>query len=319
MGCAISVAFASASGASELPETRYVRLDSSGKVCTHCASSTAACIEDRKTGLVWELKTTDNKLRDMRHTYAWQHTRRAASVARCAQPECNASDYVAAVNASRLCGATDWRLPSREELRSIVDYTRAYPGPTIDTDWFSATAANFHWSSNEDASDLRSAWGIGFAFGFDYAYPKESAAHARLVRHARDEITAPTEALADGTLHDKKQRLIWQRCSEGQQWNGATCTGMANRMTFAQTQVESKQRSPWLLPTLPELAGLVDTTRTAATINSDYFPNTQAISYWSVTPLAGRPSMMWLVNFQYGDNFVDSSDERAAVRWVRNE
>jgi len=74
-------------------------------------------------------------------------------------------------------------------LRSLVDYTRPYPRPTINAAFFPNTVANFYWSATPDASDARNTWGLGFAYGFDYAYPKENAAHVRLVRG----ITSPPE------------------------------------------------------------------------------------------------------------------------------
>ena len=51
---------------------------------------------------------------------------------------CDTAKFVADVNAAGLCGAGDWRLPTREELRSIVDYSRY--DPAIDTAWFPESA-----------------------------------------------------------------------------------------------------------------------------------------------------------------------------------
>lgn len=317
LGTVVGLVLTSLSFADDLATMRYVRLDSTGKVLSDGATSvTATCIEDRNTGLTWELKSNDAGLRDARHTYSWHAVPRHLTVARCETTECNVPAYIAAANAAGLCGARNWRLPAREELRSIVDYARVYPGPTINTAVFNSTSAHFYWSANEDAGDRRNAWGIGFAFGFDYAYPKENAAHVRLVRRSRNPARAPFEILADGSVRDGEHGLVWQRCSSGQLWNGTICTGSATRLTFAEAQTRSQ--IPWRLPTLTELTRLVDTTRTAPAIDHATFPNTEMTSYWSDTPLAGRPPMMWLVNFMYGDSYADAADERAAVRWVRD-
>lgn len=68
-------------------------------------------------------------------------------------------------------GNTDWRLPSRSELQSIVDYTKS--NPSVDTSFFSGIEAsdadNFFWTSTTyvKASDPpeAKAWAVNFADG----------------------------------------------------------------------------------------------------------------------------------------------------------
>jgi CRP-like cAMP-binding protein len=71
-----------------------------------------ACVRDKVTGLIWEVKTDDGGLRDMHNTYTIYGDGRSG----------DASELVATVNAAGLCGANDWRLPSRLMLHSLVDY-----------------------------------------------------------------------------------------------------------------------------------------------------------------------------------------------------
>ncbi|WP_455222907.1 Lcl C-terminal domain-containing protein [Kaarinaea lacus] len=144
---------------------------------------------DNDTGLLWEVKTHDTGLQDAVQTYSWfvPHPQINGGFAgyenhgQCSLTVCNTQSYVDAINKTRLCGSNRWRLPTREELRSIVDYQVKYPGPTVNQKYFPNTQSQFYWSSVPDANDKDSAWGIGFSFGYDYAYFKSDLGYVRLV------------------------------------------------------------------------------------------------------------------------------------------
>lgn len=78
---------------------------------------------------------------------------------------CNTQAHVARVNIAGLCGANDWRLSTRKELRSLASYNRF--NPAIDTNYFPKAQSSFYWSSSPYASGFNSAWDIGFVNGFD--------------------------------------------------------------------------------------------------------------------------------------------------------
>jgi hypothetical protein len=173
-----------------IQETRFSKIDSSGKPVTQPGGQkTWACVLDNDTALIWEVKTRDNGLQDAAQTYSWYVTNPKINGGsagyenhgRCSLALCNTQAYIDAVNNMRLCGRIHWRLPTREELRSIVDYRTKYPGPTINQQYFPNTKNQFYWSSVPDANDNDSAWGIGFSFGYDYAYFKSNLGYVRLV------------------------------------------------------------------------------------------------------------------------------------------
>lgn len=74
----------------------------------------------------------------------------------------------------------------------------------------------------------------------------------------------------------------------------------------------------WRVPTLPELASLVDFGRASPAIDIGYFPNTKDGFYWSGTPDVKLEITAWAVNFQFGYSSEMPRDNGQHVRLVRN-
>lgn len=124
-----------------------------------------------------------------------------------------AREVVAEVNQSRILASyDDWRLPSVDELLTIVE--RCREAPAINTNAFPATPWSGFWTStprgdadgeyngegvphvdpeaprgahnNEDEDDENlgpEAWFVGFYYGMEYAYLTNSGYRVRLVRN----------------------------------------------------------------------------------------------------------------------------------------
>jgi formylglycine-generating enzyme required for sulfatase activity len=120
----VVLALTSAAGA-DAPDGRY--------------TVTSGTVYDSKTKLTWQQAVPAT-------TYAW-----AA-----------AKTYCAGVGAT--LGGTGWRLPTRNELLTIVDYSRT--NPSIDPTAFPPTLANQFWSSSPLAGSSSNAWFVGFSFGY---------------------------------------------------------------------------------------------------------------------------------------------------------
>lgn len=188
-------------GTADAAEQRFIPLDHDGQPRSAKAASPGdewPCVRDRNTELVWEVKSRHPGRHYRLNTYRWfdSDSNRNGGFAggteagHChpQKPDgtgCDTQSFIHAVNAAALCGAQDWRLPRREELRSLVDYRTPSPGPTIDTRAFPNATSQFYWSADTAAAEASEAWGIGFAFGFDYAYYKSNRVHVRLVRGER--------------------------------------------------------------------------------------------------------------------------------------
>jgi len=171
----------------------FTKLDSSGAPLPVDASDWG-CVLDNVTGLVWEVKSEDSGLQDKMNTYTWYNPDSTTNGGdsgtidggNCNGSACDTNDYTNTVNEQNLCGASDWRVPTEEELTSIIDYSIAYPRRTIDTNFFPNTYATY-WTSSTSAHDTERAWSITFGLAYNAASAKGSTFIAiRLVREHTD-------------------------------------------------------------------------------------------------------------------------------------
>ncbi|MFI3157188.1 MAG: DUF1566 domain-containing protein [Methylococcaceae bacterium] len=156
----------------------FTKISNAGEALPVTADSWA-CVQDNVTGLMWENKTADGGLHDGNNNYTNYSADYGAGNLGAAT---DASGFVATVNQQNLCGAGNWRLPTADELQSIVDYSIAYPGPTIDTAFFPSTQQNAFWSSSPYVGYSNGAWNVYFSNGYvNFSYRGYSLP-VRLVR-----------------------------------------------------------------------------------------------------------------------------------------
>jgi hypothetical protein len=162
----------------------FTKLDANGNPLPASATEWS-CVKDNHTGLIWEVKTTSG-LRSMHHTYSWYNPDSITNGlspgmqnrGNCTVANCDTHGYVQAVNAEGLCGANGWRMPAREELRSIVDYSR--PDLVIDTAYFPHTPSTWFWSASTYTTT--NTWRVSFSSGHDVFDGNWRSNRVRLVR-----------------------------------------------------------------------------------------------------------------------------------------
>jgi hypothetical protein len=275
------------------------------------------CTFDKVTGLLWELKTSDGGPRDYRLTYTGFGDKRAG----------DASRYVRAVNATGLCGQSNWRLPMPQELFSIVDHGVASPGPTIDARWFPNTAANGTWTGAPYVPVPEEARVVSFHYGSAGIAMRYFGLAVRLVSKSGGQ--APRFVANGAEVTDTRTGLVWRRCSEGQTWDGATCAGSPaefygwhNSLSHARSVAQSTGVA-WRLPNIKELFTLVDSARWSPAIDTGYFPGTSSQTcYWSSTPDSTPPDEGFsaaarCVGFNVGEANGAGFDDFDNPRWLR--
>lgn len=170
----------------------FTKLDAAGAPLADQVASYAttpwSCLLDRVTGLTWEVHLSDGSPRDRSARFTWYDSSGAAGAktngvangGTCpGGAACDTEKYVALVNGAALCGRTDWRLPRRDELLSLVDYGAA-TAPLVDAASLPDGAADAYWSSSVDISGR--PWSVDFAAGGSKAEQPGLRRAVRLVR-----------------------------------------------------------------------------------------------------------------------------------------
>lgn len=152
------------------------------------------------------------------------------------------------------------------------------------------------------------------------------AAPATALQFCRSDIaiSTPTSRFVDnanGTVTDSATGLVWKRCSEGQAWDGTTCTGDYSTFTWQQALTAGSTAvfagaSDWRLPNKNELASLIESQCEWPSINAFIFPKAPSLNFWTSTPTYN--GNVWRVDFSGG--FVVGNGNKSdsfAVRLVR--
>lgn len=123
-----------------LPDSAFTETTVAGKIL----------VTDTRTGLIW---TKENN-----SAATWQE----------ALNYCEGLDHG---------GATDWRLPNIEELKTLLDDTGYFPA----SDFPGMPAADF-WSSSSSVTSISTALYVNFYLGYVSTYYKTNSYYARCVR-----------------------------------------------------------------------------------------------------------------------------------------
>jgi hypothetical protein len=217
-------------------------------------------------------------------------------------------------NTRNLCGELglggygDWRLPTRNELVSIGDFSFSYPGPAINQTYFPNTSTWYYWTSTACADTPSWKWIVWYESGAVSDYGGGSPdVYVRCVRGA----ALPAQSLTsngNNTVTDSKTGLIWQQAEPGQMNWGAA-------LTYCK-QLSLGNSTDWRLPNVKELESLTDYSVYNPSINHTLFPNAHSAFYWSSTPDAYYHDSAWGVRFSTGHVLPDTKNVSNYVRCV---
>lgn len=122
-----------------------------------------------------------------------------------------------------------------------------------------------------------------------------------------------------GEAFDKKTKLTWKVCTEGQTFNGSRCMSETSDFEWGNAMKQfGDGGTGWRLPSMDELTSIIDYQCTDPTINLAIFPDAPPRYTW-VSEKEGLDAVM--VDFSTGEvaTFSDQSGYYASVRLVRGE
>jgi hypothetical protein len=252
-------------------------------------------VRDNVTGLIWQKTVTSTQ------AFTW-------------------TDAQAYCTSLTLAGRT-WRLPTRIELLSLVDFTRT--SPAINTTAFPGVpGGKYHWTASpwvvsQISTKPQDSWIVNFFEGLtSNAGDRTQAEYARCVSSAQNgPLPKLYTQLASGEVQDVETGLIWQQASS------PATMAFADAQTYCATSTLNNHT--WRVPSIKELSTLVDEnppiSKVSPAIDTTTFPDTAATTpYWSSSLFANMPTtahIPWAINFE--DGFTIYTATAALVRCVR--
>ncbi len=214
-----------------------------------------------------------------------------------------AASYCASLD---LAGHTGWRLPSRIELISLIDWDRPRQG-NIDS-VFTDSSPGDVWACTPGPGNPLVAWHVDFSNGQVSLTQKTSALLVRCVWGSRSATSPPARyvAGADGTVTDVKTSLTWRG-------NPAPTD-----LTWGDGLQYCQQLGPgWRLPTLVELQTLVDETQATSAVDPSAFPDGPDEYYWTSSLFDSSQALVWWVSIGLGNTYWSVPSDLLGVRCVR--
>ncbi len=252
--------------------------------------SNPGCVVDKVSGLTWQ---------------------RPSAVT---LPYADLGVYVASVNANPavVCGFTDWRVPTANELLSLMNASQTTGNP-INADYMGTAAdamVGQFWTSESRSvggPGAVDAWQLDASNGASVSFVnKASSLGVRLVRGAGSAQVCNNNDLrftdfGDGTVEDRVTGLMWKKCPEG--YSDFACTlGVPLSFSSVNQVVTTAAGYPdWRIPPRNELASLVNRACTDQAIVTAVFPGNGLLNFVTATLYADLPmTHVWGVNFNDG-------------------
>ncbi|MCI5180337.1 MAG: DUF1566 domain-containing protein [Candidatus Electrothrix sp. AW3_4] len=252
-------------------------------------------VTDAGTDLVWAAVLVDTNNDSLADEMTWE----------------DALAYCATLNFG---GHTDWRLPSRHELQSIIDYRRY--NPAVDTSFFPAVIGTF-WTSTTPPDATANAYVVNFTSGRIIYADKDTSTYKILA--VRGGVPAvPKKTIfydnEDGTVTDSRNGLVWRKAPLDSANDGTLSWQEALAGSAA---LDSAGQGDWRLPDRNELQSIVDYHQYSPSIDTDVFPQVLGGRFWTATTSPDNVTSAYTVDFTGGRVSTADKDSKYSALVVR--
>ena len=254
-------------------------------------------ITDNLTGLMWEQKTKENE--PNLYTY---------------------NEAITYCDELVLGEQNDWRMSTRKEYSTILNYGRV--SPALDENYFPYSTANevSYWTISEYHDDPNQVWKILMSFGLIYEGPKTPDLHKVQCVRGDSEPAASYTDNGNGTVTDNVTGLMWeQKTNDGGSRDKDDTYIWKDALSYCENLILSSYYD-WRIPTPKELERLIDLGSSSPAIDTTYFPNTNNGFYWTGTTCSGcHKKVAFAMDFSDGELFKGNKevDYELYVRCVR--
>ena len=204
-----------------------------------------------------------------------------------------------------------WRLPSSEELETLVDNGRY--NPSVTENIFEHISSDYYWSTTTHVGYTSYAWSVHFSNGGLLNARKTNNGYVRCVRGGQLETSNFSRDDATEIVTDTTTGLLWQDneivVTTKRLWQEA--------IDYCENNMTLGGHNDWRPPNINELLSIADRTQWDPAIDIRYFFNISPDEYWSSTTLASTTPGAWLVYFSYGGSDYFVKTNTYYVRCVR--
>ncbi len=183
-------------------------------------------------------------------------------------------------------GLKKWRLPTLQELNQLLEQDQAgniFWNTSLFPNAPSTVGANlYRWTSSMILPAATSAMAV------NELHQPQATGTTNPVHCVNGDSPPAADLLdnGDGTVLDRRTKLIWQKCSMGQA-NDTGCSGALGTASWSGALVYCKNLNlagkTWRLPSITELVTLLDISKPAPFLDTIRFPNLTIADFHSST------------------------------------